>query len=102
MAIHALPATYKDLNEAWQAGDVKAIMEGVYQAKTVSPDGIVGIEEIIEAARTAATAGRLDDARLAYRRAVDASPDSAFLHRELGIVERKLGAAAEPAQRSVL
>jgi tetratricopeptide (TPR) repeat protein len=53
-----------------------------------------GLQEIIEGARSAAAAGRLEDARLAYGRALDASPDSTFLHRELGIVERKLGATA--------
>lgn len=52
-----------------------------------------GLQEIIEDARAAAAAGRLDDARAAYARAVDASPESAFLHRELGIVERRRGAA---------
>ena len=48
-------------------------------------------QEVVEGARAAAKAGRLDDARLAYGRALEASPDSAFLHRELGIVERQRG-----------
>jgi tetratricopeptide (TPR) repeat protein len=52
-----------------------------------------GLQEVIEAARAAAAAGRGDEARTAYRRALDASPDSPFLHRELGTVERKLGSA---------
>jgi tetratricopeptide (TPR) repeat protein len=51
-------------------------------------------QEVVEAARDAARAGRLDIARDAYRRALEGSPDSAFLHRELGVVERRRGDAA--------
>ena len=59
-------------------------------------------------------AGRLDEARTAYQRAIAASPDSAFLYRELGMVERRRGDAAaalehfnravalDPATRSAL
>jgi len=54
------------------------------------------VQQTIEAARAAATAGRLDDARVAYERALTLSPDSAFLHRELGAVERRRG-APDPA-----
>jgi tetratricopeptide (TPR) repeat protein len=50
-------------------------------------------QQVVAAARTAAAAGRLDDARIAYERAIRISPDSAFLHRELGIVERRRGDA---------
>jgi tetratricopeptide (TPR) repeat protein len=49
------------------------------------------VEQVIDAARSAAAAGRLDQARTAYERAVALSPDSAFLHRELAIVERRQG-----------
>jgi tetratricopeptide (TPR) repeat protein len=42
-------------------------------------------------ARAAATAGRLDEARRLYTRAVESSPDSAFLYRELAAIERKQG-----------
>jgi tetratricopeptide (TPR) repeat protein len=48
-------------------------------------------QDALEGARTAAAAGRLDDARAAYRRALESSPDSPLLHRELGIVERRRG-----------
>ena len=41
--------------------------------------------------RPAAKAGRLDDARRAYERAASLSPDSAFLYRELGQVEKRAG-----------
>ncbi|MBI4263958.1 MAG: S-layer homology domain-containing protein [Acidobacteria bacterium] len=54
-----------------------------------------GLQSVIESARAAAAAGRLDEARLAYGRALAASPESAFLHRELGEVERRRGATPE-------
>jgi tetratricopeptide (TPR) repeat protein len=50
-----------------------------------------GAQEAVEGARAAAKAGRLDDARAAYRRAIEVSPDSPLLHRELGMVERRRG-----------
>jgi tetratricopeptide (TPR) repeat protein len=52
-----------------------------------------GAEQLIEAARSAAAAGRLDQARTAYERAIELSPDSAFLYRELAGVERRQGNA---------
>jgi tetratricopeptide (TPR) repeat protein len=51
------------------------------------------VQQTIEAARTAAAEGRVDDARAAYERALDLSPESAFLHRELAVVERTRGNA---------
>ena len=50
-----------------------------------------GLQDLIEAARTAAAGGRVAEARSAYLRALEVSPDSAFLQRELGVVERKQG-----------
>jgi Tfp pilus assembly protein PilF len=49
------------------------------------------VQQTIGAARGAASAGRLDDARAAYGRALTMSPESSFLHRELGVVERRAG-----------
>ena len=49
------------------------------------------LQEIIEAARAAVAAGRAAEARAAYTRALTASADSAFLHRELGLLERRQG-----------
>lgn len=49
------------------------------------------VQDLIESARSAAGAGRLTDARTAYERAIAASPDSAFLYRELATLERKQG-----------
>ncbi len=51
------------------------------------------VEQVIEAARDAAAGGRLEQARVAYNRAIDLSPDSAFLYRELAVVERREGNA---------
>ena len=51
------------------------------------------VQDVIDAAQTAAKAGRLDDARRAYERAISLSPDSAFLHREFGQVEKRAGNA---------
>jgi tetratricopeptide (TPR) repeat protein len=53
------------------------------------------LETIIEAARAATAGGRLDEAEQAYSRAVAASPESAFLHRERGLVARRRGTTAE-------
>ena len=50
-----------------------------------------GLQDVIEAARAAAKDGRNQDARLAYERAIAASPESAFLYRELAAVERRAG-----------
>ena len=44
-------------------------------------------------AERAAAAGQWDEARVAYRGAIDASPESAFLHRDLATMERKAGRA---------
>ena len=55
-----------------------------------------GLERDLAAARTAARADKPEDARRAYQAAIASSPDSAFLYRELGAVERRAG-ATEPA-----
>jgi tetratricopeptide (TPR) repeat protein len=56
------------------------------------------VEQVIDAARSAAASNRLDQARTAYARAVQLSPDSAFLHRELAMVERRQGDADRAIQ----
>jgi tetratricopeptide (TPR) repeat protein len=50
-----------------------------------------GLQDVIEEARSAAKSNRLPEARSAYERAIAASPDSAFLYRELGVLERRAG-----------
>ena len=50
-----------------------------------------GVQDVIEAARAAAKSGRVPEARAAYERAIAASPESAFLYRELGVLERRAG-----------
>ena len=52
------------------------------------------LQDVIEAARMAAGAGRLDEADQAYASALAGSPDSAFLHRERGQVARRRGNGA--------
>jgi tetratricopeptide (TPR) repeat protein len=50
-----------------------------------------GAQENITNARKAADAGRFDDARRGYLAAIAASPESAFLYRELASVEHRSG-----------
>src|SRR3954471_6451908 len=47
------------------------------------------VQDLIERARSAAAAGRLDEARTAYERAIVTSPESSFLYRELGVLEHR-------------
>jgi tetratricopeptide (TPR) repeat protein len=51
-------------------------------------------QDTLARAKKAADAGRLDEARTAYEQAIAASPDSAFLYRELAAVEQKAGQPA--------
>jgi tetratricopeptide (TPR) repeat protein len=53
-----------------------------------------GVQLHIESARKAADAGKAEDARREYLAAIAASPQSAFLYRELAVVERKAGDVA--------
>lgn len=48
-------------------------------------------QDLLARAKSATDAGRLDDARAAYEQAIAASPDSAFLYRDLAAVERRGG-----------
>jgi tetratricopeptide (TPR) repeat protein len=56
------------------------------------------VEQVIDSARSDASAGRLDRARTAYERAIELSPDSSFLYRELAAVERRQGDSDRAAQ----
>jgi tetratricopeptide (TPR) repeat protein len=63
-----------------------------------------GLQGNVAAAREAAEAGRLSEARDGYLKAIEATPDSPFLYRELSMVERrdgKLDAAWQRASRAV-
>ena len=63
-----------------------------------------GLQGNVAAAREAAEAGRLPEARTAYQGAIAATPDSPFLYRELAMVERRMGdfeAALTHARRSI-
>jgi tetratricopeptide (TPR) repeat protein len=57
------------------------------------------LQDVIDAAREAAREGREADARGAYGRALSASPDSPFLHRELGLLDRKTGHPDQALER---
>lgn len=50
-----------------------------------------GAEREIANARQAARSNRVADARTAYQRAIANSPESAFLYRELAVLERQAG-----------
>jgi Tfp pilus assembly protein PilF len=49
------------------------------------------LQDSVARARSASEAGQWDAARAAYQQAISASPDSAFLYRDLAHVERKAG-----------
>jgi tetratricopeptide (TPR) repeat protein len=59
-----------------------------------------GLQEDVDAARKAAEAGRLAEARTMYERTLAASPDSPFLYRELAIVERREGNLARALEHA--
>jgi tetratricopeptide (TPR) repeat protein len=52
------------------------------------------MQENLARAKSASDTGQWAEARSAYTQAIAASPDSAFLYRELGFVERKAGEQA--------
>jgi tetratricopeptide (TPR) repeat protein len=52
------------------------------------------VQQDITRARKAADEGRLDEARSVYQQAIAASPQSAFLYRELAAVDNRAGDAA--------
>jgi len=52
------------------------------------------VQQTLQRARAAADAKRWDEAATLYRQAISTSPDSAFLYRDLAVVERNAGDAA--------
>jgi tetratricopeptide (TPR) repeat protein len=61
-------------------------------------------QQNIESARKAADAGRVDEARRRYASAIEASPQSGFLYRELAAIDQKAGdgaAALAHAEKAV-
>ena len=48
-------------------------------------------QAMLARAKAAVDAGRIDEARAIYQQAIAASPDSAFLYRELAAVEQRAG-----------
>lgn len=85
----ALDAPEEALRSFEEALAADADLPGV--ARTVDELRFTVVSEQIARARASAAAGRLDEARAAYERVMAASPDSAFLHVELGRVELERG-----------
>ena len=52
------------------------------------------LQDSLARAKAATDAARWDEARAAYTQAIAASPESSFLYRDLGLVERKAGDTA--------
>jgi tetratricopeptide (TPR) repeat protein len=52
-------------------------------------------QDLLARAKSAAEARRWEDAKAAYQQAIAASPESAFLYRELALVEQQAGQIAE-------
>ncbi len=62
------------------------------------------VSEHIREAKRAADAGQLDAARAAYVAALEGSPESAFLHRDLGLIEwrrKDLASAVVQLERAI-
>jgi tetratricopeptide (TPR) repeat protein len=63
-----------------------------------------GVQRDVTEARQAARSGKVDDALRAYRAAIEHSPDTGFLYRERGAIEREQGnteAALEDFRKAV-
>lgn len=59
-----------------------------------------GLQDDVDAARRAADAGRLAEARAMYDRTIAVSPDSPFLYRELANVEKREGNLAQALEHA--
>ena len=82
-------------NEALAAFEAALVVDSslVDLARRVEVLRFRDLQDAISSARAAAAAGRRAEARAGYESALKATPDSAFLHRELGILEREDGNA---------
>jgi tetratricopeptide (TPR) repeat protein len=56
------------------------------------------VQDNLARAKAASDAGRFSEARAAYAQAIAASPESAFLYRDLALVERRAGQLDEALQ----
>lgn len=59
-----------------------------------------GLDDLLTSARAARRAGRFEEARSNYTAALQASPESGFVHRELADVEREAGNLAAALARA--
>lgn len=88
--------------------DALASFEAAHAADPALPDLAGRIETLrvrvaqdrVGRAERATAAGRYDEARVAYHAAIDASPESAFLHRDLALMERKAGRADDALEQA--
>lgn len=95
----ALVGRGQALLELGREGEALASFEGAVRADPTLTDlqsrievlRFRAVQDNLARAKAASGAGRLVEARTAYLQAIAASPDSAFLYRELAIVERKAG-----------
>ncbi len=100
--VPALVGRGQALLELQRDGDALASFEAAVKADSSLTDLQARIEvlrfralqENLARAKAASDAGRWTEARVAYGQAIAASPESAFLYRDLGQVERKSGELA--------
>jgi tetratricopeptide (TPR) repeat protein len=87
------------LIEAGRSDEALASLEAAYALDVAIPDlaervatlRVRVVQDRISRAARAAAAGQVEEARTAYRAAIEASPESAFLYRDLAAVERRAG-----------
>jgi tetratricopeptide (TPR) repeat protein len=97
--VPALLGRGEALVELGRTSEAVTTLEAAYAADATVPDlraridalRFKTIEDQIAAARRARDAGRDEDARAEYERAIGSSPQSGFLYRELAAVEQQLG-----------
>ena len=101
--VPALVGRGQALLELERIGDALASFEAAL-AKDPSMTGlrsrvdvlrVRAMQETLARAKSAADAKRWEEAKAAYQQAIAASPESAFLYRELGLVEQQAGQPAE-------
>jgi tetratricopeptide (TPR) repeat protein len=100
--VPALVGRGQALLELGRSGDALASFEAAVKADASLTDlqGRIevlrfrAVQDNLARAKAASDAGRLAEARAAYAQAIAASPDSAFLYRDLAVVERKAGEQA--------
>jgi tetratricopeptide (TPR) repeat protein len=101
--VPALLGRGRALLELGRDGDALASLEAALSADPSLTDlkgrievlRVRALQDNLARAKAASDAGRWDEARAAYAQAISASPESAFLYRDLALVNRK---ANDPIQ----